>query len=55
MFLSLADARKRMAEHGIPVSYAAIWRLVSSGKIPATRVGRKWYVTEAAIEQLLTT
>ena len=45
--LPLTDAALALATRGTPVSYRALWGAAIEGRIPATRLGRRWIVQEA--------
>jgi hypothetical protein len=44
--LELIDLLQELRQrHGVAASYARLWAAVTSGQIPACRVGRRWKVS----------
>ncbi len=44
--------RTLRAHHDIGVSYAAVWRAVVDGRIPADRQGRRWWIDTADLPNI---
>lgn len=46
--LDIPDAvRELRINHGVAVRYAPFWQAAVEGRIPATRVGKRWQVRRA--------
>ena len=45
--ITLTDAPRALAAHGLATTYQRLWRAVVAGEVPAERVGKKWHVRTA--------
>ncbi len=42
--ISMTDMPRALRELGVEASYNLCWRAAVEGRIPAERMGRRWYV-----------
>jgi len=45
--ITLTDAPRALAAHGLATTYQRLWVAVVAGQVPGVRVGKKWHVREA--------
>ena len=45
--LTLTDAPRALAAHGLATTYHRLWVAIIAGHVPAERVGKRWHVREA--------
>lgn len=45
--ISLSDLPRALSAHHIAPSYLTVWRAAVDGRIPAQRVGSRWFVKGA--------
>ena len=44
--LTLTDAPRALAAHGLATTYHRLWVAIIAGQVPAERVGKRWHVRE---------
>ena len=45
--LTLTDAPRALAAHGLATTYHRLWVAIIAGQVPAERVGKRWHVRAA--------
>ena len=45
--LTLTDAPRALAAHGLATTYHRLWVAIIAGQVPGVRVGKRWHVREA--------
>ena len=45
--ITLTDAPRALAAHGLATTYHRLWVAIIAGQVPAERVGKRWHVREA--------
>jgi hypothetical protein len=53
--LSLTDTPRALAALGTPVTYRALWGAVVEGRIPAERVGKRWFIRDTDLKSIAQT
>ena len=42
--ITLTDAPRALAAHGLATTYHRLWVAIVAGHVPAERVGKRWHV-----------
>lgn len=50
--ISLIEIPRLLRADGIETNYAAAWRAVADGKLPAHKVGRGWFIDRADLPKV---
>ena len=45
--LTLTDAPRALAAHGLATTYHRLWVAIIAGQVPAERVGKRWHIRAA--------
>jgi len=45
--IPLTDAPRALRAYGLSTTYNALWIAIVAGRVPAERVGKRWYVRAA--------
>ena len=45
--ITLTDAPRALAAHGLTTTYQRLWVAIVAGQVPAERVGKRWHVSTA--------
>ena len=45
--ITLTDAPRALAAHGLATTYHRLWVAIIAGQVPAERVGKRWHVRAA--------
>jgi hypothetical protein len=53
--LPLTDTPRALAALGTPVTYRALWGAVVEGRIPAERVGKRWFIRDTDLKSIAQT
>ena len=53
--IELARLPRILRERNVTTTYPACWRAVADGKIPAERIGARWFINPDDLDQIATT
>ena len=45
--LTLTDAPRALAAHGLATTYHRLWVAIIAGQVPGVRVGKRWHIRAA--------